>query len=297
MLTNKRELIQLIAGACLRNEGFAMGKLGFSEQCLLNFLPVMEKRPAEVSRRAYLSLLRFHCEKQIGIFPATEEFLHRYAAWYAPQVKQLDVIGLFHSPQEKEILSAYNINSKVVHYVDTEPDRSRPDDPSLCYLPLFSNKKILLVAPFAHLLKERANKETFEKVWANTGKKWFYPSGLTSVEFPYSYVTEKETYREYGNSINLFDNICGQIDRQEYDIALIAAAGLGIPIAAHIKNKGKIGISLGGHLQVLFGVAGKRWKSDSSFRENYMNEHWMDMPDSYKPLHAKILSDAGAYWQ
>ena len=76
---------------------------------------------------------------------------------------------------------------------------------------------------------------------------------------------------------------------------MIAAAGLSIPLAAHIKELGKVGISLGGHLQALFGVLGKRWRLSPEWQQRYINDAWIDMPPEYCPAETNV-GDAGAYW-
>ena len=208
----------------------------------------------------------------------------------------MDYLGLFGAEQEIKLINDFRLDSKLLDYRDTEPDRSIPANPELCYLPLFKNKKVLLVASFAALLKERANQNDFENVWCKIGKKWFFPESVSAVEFPYSYVTEVKTHEKFGTSFNLYNHICEQIKNESFDIALIAAGGLGIPLAAFVKSIGRTGLSLGGHLQVVFGVAGKRWKNDQFYNENYINEYWIDMPPSYHPQNKELLADSGAYW-
>jgi len=58
---------------------------------------------------------------------------------------------------------------------------------------------------------------------------------------------------------------------------------------------GKIGIDLGGHLQVVFGVTGKRWRKRETWRTQVFNDYWIDMPAKYKPKEPDVC-DSGAYW-
>ena len=44
-----------------------------------------------------------------------------------------------------------------------------------------------MVCPFADLLGERATRETFEAVWAKTGKRWFEPASVSGIELPYGF--------------------------------------------------------------------------------------------------------------
>ena len=92
------------------------------------------------------------------------------------------------------------------------------------------------------------------------------------------------------------DYICQKINQLDFDVALIGAGALGIPLATHIKSLDKIGLSLGGHLQVIFGVSGARWKNDPEWVNGYLNQYWVDVPPNYHPPLKKRLTDGGAYW-
>lgn len=290
------ELIQKIKESVTQNNGFAMGKLGFSEQFLLGYLPFKATNPGYIQLKAYEAMLRYHCEFQFGLFPTDTSFLHEFAQFYTKHVQQIDILGLFQADQEEKIIKESHLNSLFIPYQLTEPDRSLPANESNCYFPFFEGKKILIISPFGDLLKSRANKDTFEAVWLSIGKKWFWPSEVNAYEIPYSYVTSVNTYKKYTNSMTLFDSICTNIKEVDFDIAFIGAGALGLPIASHLKNQCKIAISLGGHLQVLFGIVGGRWSKDEFWTTNYINERWIEMPKKYHPENKSILTDNGAYW-
>jgi hypothetical protein len=181
---------------------------------------------------------------------------------------------------EAEIVRVHGVPGKLIHFVDQEPDRSSPDEPTRCYLPSLRGQRLLLVSSHARLLCERANRETFEAVWVKTGKKWFDPRQVEAVEFPYGF--SRRTQDRYLSSLALFADITAEIARREFDVALIAAGGLGIPLASFVKSLGKVAVSLGGHLQVLFGVLGDRWRRQATWQEQYVNSAWIDFPPEYR---------------
>lgn len=293
---NKAALIDLIRKSVANNIPFALGKIGFSEQIILNYPIQLSKDISAIQRSAFERVYRYHAEVQTGIFPSDTAFLKKFSSFYSEKISQLDVVGVFGAKQEAEILAFHSINASSIKYIDTEPDRSIPSNEELCYLPFFSNKKVLLISPFASLLKGRSKKKLFEKVWKKTGKQWFNPSNVEALEIPYSYGTERQTIQKFGDSLQFHKHIIQQMSRIEYDVVLIGVGALGIPIAIEAKKQGKIAFSLGGHLQVLFGVLGSRWKNDAGFMSNYVNENWIDMPEKYAPSMNKQLTDSGAYW-
>lgn len=295
-LIERIDLIQKVKESVEQNKGFALGKLGFAEQFLLGYLPFKATNPGRYQLKAYEAMLRYHCEYMFGIFPTDTSFLHEFAQFYTKNVQQIDILGLFHADQEEKIIKENELTALFIPYQFTEPDRSIPAIEKNCYLPFFEGKKLLFISPFADLLKSRATKATFESVWSNIHKMWFCPSEVDAYEIPYSYVTSVNTHKQYTNSMTLFDSICTNIKEVDFDIAFIGAGALGLPIASHLKNQGKIAISLGGHLQVLFGIGGGRWSKDEFWTTNYINEHWIEMPKKYHPENKSILSDNGAYW-
>ncbi len=86
-----------------------------------------------------------------------------------------------------------------------------------------------------------------------------------------------------------------RIDRDEgFDVALIGCGAAGIPLAAKAKSMGKAGIHLGGPLQLLFGIRGRRWDERSEY-QHMVNEAWCRSEESEKPLEFGKV-DNGGYW-
>ena len=293
-LIAKDRFIADIGAAVQANAGYAGGKIGFSEQHWLSYPIVLAatKEPRKI--RAYETVLWHHFENQSGVYPSNPQLALEFVAQYAESVRQLDCLGLFGTSIEASIIRYHGLNCRFIRFHDMEPDRSTPADDAHCYLPHFRGLRLLLIAPFADLLRQRANQETFEKVWARTGKRWFHPADVAALDFPYAF--DPETQSRYRTVLELRDSIIARIDHVDFDVALVAAGALGIPLAAHIKRSGRIAISLGGHLQVLFGVLGKRWRNRQSWHERYFNEHWIDMPERYRPKNWESRTDGGAYW-
>jgi thioredoxin reductase len=97
----------------------------------------------------------------------------------------------------------------------------------------------------------------------------------------------------------------GEIDQLDYDIALIGAGAYGFHLAAHAKRSGKKAVHMGGALQLLFGIRGKRWE-DPNYGNKYwnvpknayvnlMNENWIRPGEINKPSKVNLVEDA-CYW-
>ncbi len=95
-----------------------------------------------------------------------------------------------------------------------------------------------------------------------------------------------------------------EIDKIDYDICLISCGPPGYPIAAHVKRMGKKAVHLGGALQLLFGIKGKRWENpDYGIKEfgvqnkykELFNEYWIRPGEQHTPTVAKNI-EGGCYW-
>lgn len=290
---SQQEFVNDVKIAIEKNIGYAAGKIGKSPQHWMYYEIVLKKEKKLQKIQEFEKLLLFHGFKQSGVFPANLNYYLEFNEFYIEQIKNLDSLGIFYYPPELEIIGHYQLKNKIIYFQYQEPERESPSDEKNCYLQYFKDKKVLLICPFAEILKERATKDIFEGIWSKTGKKWFYPNSVEALELPYGFV--RETQEKYSTAVDLLRDITREIDNRDFDVALIAAAGLAIPIASHVKNLGKIGIDLGGHLQILFGVLGKRWRERQDWQEQYFNDYWIDMPAKYKPKQTDVC-DAGAYW-
>jgi len=290
----KPEFVAQIGAALAGGAGYAAGKIGFSEQNWLYYPIFRAAQPGLRQRRTYEALRKFHCERQAGVFPADKAFLDAFTAWHAGHVAQLDCLGLFGAAQESRIVAHYGLPAHLIGYETLRPDRSSPGRAGPCYLPFFAGRRLLIVSSFADLLARRATPAVFEAVWANIGKRWFAPASVAALEFPYCYPGSDRG--GFATCIDLFDDIARRMAAIEFDVALIGAGALGIPIAAQAKKLGRVGLSLGGELQVLFGVSGRRWREDPLWKSRYFNDAWIDLPERYHPPDKGRIADGGAYW-
>ncbi|MCW5983233.1 MAG: hypothetical protein KIT09_34400 [Bryobacteraceae bacterium] len=294
-LSSRDQFLRNLRSAVARGKGFAAGKIGICEIHRINYSIIAARVGREHKLlKALESHLIFHSLKQQALFPPDPDFYLRFNETYVEAMRSLDYLGVFPELLDRSltIVRHFQLPCPLIAYRDQEPDRSLPSREGNCYLPCFRGKKLLFVCSFAELVRQRATREVFEQVWAHTGKRWFYPGSVAAIEFPYGYTAS--THARYTTSLELFDEITAAMRQRDFDVALIAAAGLGIPLAAFAKRLGKIGISLGGHLQVLFGIMGRRWRNRQDIGE-YRNDAWIDMPERYRPPETDI-ADGGAYW-
>jgi hypothetical protein len=283
-LRPREEFVAALSSACVNGTPFATGKLGDSERAFLRVPVVRASERDRLRLRAFEVTVAFRMLRIAGVFPADPAFQERWAAVYADQVRQLDWIGVDPAAHREHLGTAgfHGLEDHpLLRYKEQEPDRSSPHDESRCWLPSLRDRDVLLVCSFAELLRSRANRETFEAVWVKTGKPWFHPRSVQALEFPNGFFPS--TRERYPTSLDLLDDVVGEIAAREFDVALIAAGGLGVPLAAAVKRMGKVGVSMGSHIQVLFGVLAERYSLRKGWDERYFNEAWAEIPEHYRP--------------
>lgn len=105
---------------------------------------------------------------------------------------------------------------------------------------------------------------------------------LTVVQSKYSKRVDKNGF---DNWVDEYKRILVEIESVDFDIALLGCGSFGLPLAGRIKtNFGKSAIHMGGCLQNLFGIKGKRWMMRNDY-VCFMNEKWI------KPFHAEVPSN------
>ena len=119
-------------------------------------------------------------------------------------------------------------------------------------------------------------------------------------------------YKCYNNLINrkshnnwyeTYNCMCNDISKINFDIAFLGCGGYGIPLCNYIKtNLNRSAIYMGGNIQTLFGVIGKRWMTDKGrifmlFRERVKNsKSKVIRPNNEENIRYNKLLTNGCYW-
>ena len=90
------------------------------------------------------------------------------------------------------------------------------------------------------------------------------------------------------------DSMREQMEAVGFDVALIGAGAYGFPLAAHAKRLGKISVHLGGALQILFGIRGRRW-DERADHQRFFNPYWT-RPSASEGVEHQEAVEGGSYW-
>jgi hypothetical protein len=90
------------------------------------------------------------------------------------------------------------------------------------------------------------------------------------------------------------DYLEDQVMESGAQIALLGCGGLAMPLALRLKKKGVIAIVMGGSIQVLFGIRGRRWEQHPVISKFY-NDAWVYPSKEEVPRGADEV-EGGCYW-
>jgi hypothetical protein len=200
-------------------------------------------------------------ETHDGIYAKNDSELVLYSKMYINTLKNMDGFACFpklYTQTQNIIINSFNIQKeRILKNRILEPfyllEEQREQIPWTHYL---KDKKVLIISPFIETFKKQMEngfsffgEDDDRRIWDEKQQFLFYKAYNTL----------------YGNHIHnnwfeTFSKMCEDIKELDFDIALLSCGGYGLPLCNFIRSKlGKSSIYVGGCLQLLFGVYGKRW--------------------------------------
>jgi hypothetical protein len=212
-----------------------------------------------------------------GFFPLEEKLVEQYCKLSLNDMKEVDILATW---QPKEIFFTDYLKPKVrISLPSLEPFWSNtPWTKSL------EGKKIVIVHPFAETIQKQY--QIRSKLFEN---KDVLPNfKLRIVKAVQSIGGQCTQFQNWFDALHYMQD---EISKEDYDICLIGCGAYGFSLAAYVKRCGKQAIHMGGALQLLFGIKGKRW--DGKGQSQFYNEYWcqpIEKTNNYKNI------ENGCYW-
>jgi hypothetical protein len=154
------------------------------------------------------------------------------------------------------------------------------------------SKKILVISPFAVLIKNQIENGNCEKIYHNFPKI----ECVLTYTYPYTFLNNGPDNNIIETCENNFANIIETI-KNDYDTVLIGCGAYSCLLAEKFFTLGKNVCTLGSDMQTFFGILNARHKD--YLEKNLSNEnleYWItEIPDCYKPDCYKMIED-GCYW-
>jgi hypothetical protein len=266
----------------LSSKPFFCGRLGSTELQTIIFSEKTKHCPYNIFLNPFWKEVLRTIHNSSGVFNADRTVIRNFSDLYKSLMPEMDILGSWHSSESffhKELLGIPRI--KLAHI--------GPDIENDSWLKVLSGKKVLVVHPFT---------ETIKKQYGRRNLLFRYPNILPE----FKELILLRPIQSLGVIPAKFENwfdalyyMKHKMDTIDYDIALIGCGAYGFPLSAWAKQSGKKVILMGGALQLLFGIKGKRWADEKSDIKYIMenNPYWTyplneDIPeyDEHNPYQA-----------
>lgn len=218
-----------------------------------------------------------------GFFPASIDKIEKFCELMLQDIPQVDILGSWLTMEDE--LEGY-----LGKHIKVNLELLNPYFSKVPWTRALKGKKVLVVHPFVKTIESQYEKRKL--LFENDILPEFELKTIKAVQ---SIANEKTSFSDWFEAL---DYMKAEIDKQDYDVCLIGCGAYGFPLAAHIKRSGKKGFHMGGTLQLLFGIKGKRWEGKYNDVYNYsqfFNNHWVRPSNDEKPLGANKVENA-CYW-
>lgn len=223
-------------------------------------------------------------QENAGVFPATESIIKAYCGIIEDAAEKIDILSVFYWQKNLERwIEWYSLKASIVGSELQYPFFSNPWTKAL------EGMKVLVIHPFANLIEKQYKKR--DKLFKNN--QVLPEFDLKTYQAVQSLGGNCE-YRDWVQALNIMQDDISNID---FDIALIGCGAYGMPLGGFIKSKlHKKAIHMGGSLQILFGIKGRRWEANGyDYQHKLYNEYWVRPTDDLKPRNYKDV-EGGCYW-
>ncbi len=212
-----------------------------------------------------------------GFFPNNKNLLPKFRKVYFESSKDIDILVVLNYKNHflkklRWIKNFPNINYAI-------PTKSMGFRKS--WKNALKNKKVLIVHPFKKTIESQYKKMDKLKILPKLKKLEVIRAVQTLAD------NEDPRFKDWFEAL---DYMKKEIDGKDFDVALIGCGAYGLPLASYVKSKGKQAVHLGGILQLLFGIKGKRWENEPG-----QNEYWTSpLKEDIPKKHNRI--EGGCYW-
>ena len=249
-----------------------VGRLGSVEARLLG-----EARFGRFSR-----VTRREAHRNAGIFPLDPDALEAAAARLGSALEAVDLLALWDTPYQARLSAQLKPLPERCSLSALEPWwQLEPWSAAL------AGRRVLVVHPFTTSIQRQWQRR--ERLFPGTPVLREFD--LQVLQPPLTLAGGTAGFPSWSAAL---DELIARTEERDFDVALLGCGAYGLPLAAAIKAMGRPALQLGGALQLLFGIRGRRWEAMPPFAA-LINEHWVRPLPQETPVTAAQV-DGGCYW-
>lgn len=237
-----------------------------------------------LKNKNYTEYNKISINEAAGVFPNDDETINKFCEIYTDSAKEIDALAVWGcGAGQRNVINKFVPKASLINILSIEPYMfANP------WSKILRDKKILIIHPFTDTIQKQLNVR--EKLFKNIN---VLPK-FKQIEYITAVQSNAGATCDYDNWFDALDYMKKEIDKKDYEIAIVGAGSYGIPLSAYIKKSGKKVIHMAGATQILFGIKGKRWEDRAEYN-NLMNEFWVRPSKSETPKFKEKV-EGGSYW-
>lgn len=287
-------ILQKVKEAQKSEKGFALCKLGTVELASM-VAYLFRTGQINTGTKEYIQFIKgfpvpLFYEKEIqrlsnnaGVFPASMGIANRFCSMMFSDLQDADILASY-AWCERYVLpfiqtcAKVNLEGYYAPFLYKHP-----------WSKLLKDKRVLVIHPFAKSIVQQYEKR---KLLFNNPEVLPEFANLRIIKAVQS-IAGNEC--GFDNWFEALDHMKIEMEKEDFDVALIGCGAYGLPLTIHAKRLGKVGIHLAGWTQMLFGIYGKRWLEDQPQYAEFINDYWIRPSHDETPNSANSI-EGGCYW-
>ena len=268
-------------------EPFVAGRIGLFELAAM--------RMYEFDKKNKYSLVMDNIYNCAGFFPNDISLGKKFLKTQSDALREMDLLAPNYNLCENYFANKFMKNGSYIAHSFDVFDVCRDN---VEWTKALEGKRVLVVTPFTDSVKQQYSKR--EKLFPGNN---ILPEFKELITYKSLLTIGEIKDPRFDTWFDALDFMKKEIMNIDFDVALLGCGAYGFALAAYIKQNGKQAIHMGGALQILFGIMGKRWDGTRTGKEihirediaRYYSDEWT-YPIEERPKDADKV-EYGPYWK
>lgn len=201
-----------------------------------------------------------------GVFPQTDESIEEFCRTFMGYCDGFDALPQY-TEGEKRIYEKLCPDARVIKL-----DALSPIGVHTWYGAL-AGKRVLVVHPYVKTIRAQYEKG----IEYHKGQGPLPRFNLIQYRPVNSIGGKSDQFSRWKEAL---DFMIADIEKIDFDVALLGCGVYGVPLSVHIKRMGRQAIYTGGATQIIFGIKGKRWDNLGIYNEHWVRPFPEDVPQN-----------------